>query len=98
MAERSPTRAVDRPVDLWDPDWFLGDDTAGAFAELRRTDPVHWQEMPGEAGYWAVLRYADAVEVARHPETYSSWLGSIMIEDPASTTPVMRESERGEPS
>jgi cytochrome P450 len=70
-----------RQADLWSPDWFLGDDTYATFAELRRTDPVHWQEMPGEPGYWAVLRYADAVEVSRHPETYSSWLGSIMIED-----------------
>ena len=78
MAEPSPTRLVD----LSDPDWFLGDDTAVVFAELRSTDPVHWQDMPGQPGYWAVLRYADAVEVARHPETYSSWLGSIMIEDP----------------
>jgi cytochrome P450 len=68
-------------VDLWDPDWYLGDDVYPTFAELRRTDPVHWQDMPGEPGYWAVLRYADAVDVARHPETYSSWLGSIMIED-----------------
>ena len=68
-------------VELWNPDWFLGDDAYAAFASLRRTDPVHWQDMPGEPGYWAVLRYADAVEVARHPETYSSWLGSIMIED-----------------
>ena len=24
----------------------------GTFAELRRTDPVHWQEMPGEPGYY----------------------------------------------
>jgi cytochrome P450 len=70
-----------RPVELWDPDWFLGDDVHRTFAELRRRDPVHWQEMPGEPGFWAVLRYADAVEVARHPEQYSSWRGGIMLED-----------------
>ncbi|HZP28932.1 MAG TPA: cytochrome P450 [Acidimicrobiia bacterium] len=69
------------PVDLADPDWFLGDAVHETFAELRRTDPVHWQPMDGEPGYWAVLRYADAVEVARHPEVYSSWRGGIMIED-----------------
>jgi cytochrome P450 len=75
------TTVTPRPVELWDPDWFLGDDVHRTFSELRRTDPVHWQDMPGEAGFWAVLRYADAVEVARQPERYSSWRGGIMLED-----------------
>src|SRR6516165_1444425 len=75
------TAVAPRPVELWDPDWFLGDDVHRTFSELRRTDPVHWQDMPGEAGFWAVLRYADAVEVARQPERYSSWRGGIMLED-----------------
>jgi cytochrome P450 len=75
------TAVAPRPVALWDPDWFLGGDVHRTFAELRRTDPVHWQDMPGEAGFWAVLRYADAVEVARQPERYSSWRGGIMLED-----------------
>jgi cytochrome P450 len=69
-------------VDLSDPDWYLGDDVHETFAELRRTDPVHWQEMDDEPGYWAVLRHADAVHVSRHPETFSNWLGGVMIEDP----------------
>jgi cytochrome P450 len=69
-------------VDLSDPDWYLGDDVHTTFAELRRRDPVHWQDMAGEPGYWAVLRHADAVHVSRHPETFSSWLGGTMMEDP----------------
>lgn len=69
-------------ADLSDPDWYLGDDVHQTFAELRRRDPVHWQEMTGEPGYWAVLRHADAVRVSRDPETFSSWLGGIMLEDP----------------
>jgi len=68
--------------DLHDPDWYLGDEVHRTFAELRRRDPVHWQDMPGEPGYWAVLRHADVVHVARHPETFSSWLGGVMLEDP----------------
>jgi len=67
-------------VDIYSPDWYLGDDVHETFARLRRTDPVHWQDMPGEPGYWAVLRHADLVEVARHPETYSAWLGSVVLE------------------
>jgi cytochrome P450 len=68
-------------VDIYDPDWYLGDTVHETFAELRRTDPVHWQDMPGEPGYWAVLRHADLVHVARHPQIFSAWLGSIVLED-----------------
>jgi len=68
-------------ADLYDPDWYLGDDVHQTFAQLRAEDPVHWQDMPGEPGYWAVLRHADVLAVSRHPETYSSWLGGVMLED-----------------
>jgi cytochrome P450 len=67
-------------VDIYDPDWYVGGDVHGTFAELRRHDPVHWQDMPGQPGYWAVLRHADVVHVARHPEVFSAWLGSVVLE------------------
>ena len=69
------------PVDIYDPDWYLGDDVHETFAQLRRDDPVHWQDIPGQAGYWAVLRHGDLVHVARHPELFSSWQGSVVLED-----------------
>jgi cytochrome P450 len=84
MGDLRPTatpRDVDREVDLADPDFFLGDRVHETFAELRRSEPVHWQEMAGEPGYWAVLRYEDVVTVSRHPEVFSSWLGGITLED-----------------
>ncbi len=77
--------------DLRDPDWYLGEDVHDTFAQLRRSDPVHWQDMPGEPGYWAVLRHADVVHVSRHPEMFSSWLGGVMLEDP---DPATLESTR----
>ena len=46
-------------VDLASPDTFLDGVPHEALAELRRTDPVHWQPMLGEPGFWAVLRHAD---------------------------------------
>jgi cytochrome P450 len=73
--------AATQPVDIYDPDWFLGGDVHEAFARLRRDDPVHWQDIDGQAGYWAVLRHADLVHVARHPELFSSWEGSVVLED-----------------
>jgi cytochrome P450 len=69
-------------TDLASADWYLGDDVHQSLAELRRTDPVHWQEMDGEPGCWFVLRHADVVHVSRHPELFSSWLKGILLEDP----------------
>jgi cytochrome P450 len=70
-----------QPVGIYDPDWYLGDDVHETFARLRREDPVHWQDIDGQPGYWAVLRHADLVQVSRHPELFSSWRGSVVLED-----------------
>ena len=45
------------------------------------TIPVHWQDMPDGTGYWAVLRHADVVHVARHPVRFSAATGGVMLED-----------------
>lgn len=75
------TDIVTAPVDLADPDTFVAGVPHEAFTELRRTDPVHWQPMDGEPGFWAVLRHADVVHVARNPEIFSSSLGGVVLED-----------------
>lgn len=68
-------------LDLADPVTF-GDGTPHeALAELRRTTPVVWQEMAGEPGFWAVLRHADVVTVARQPELFSANVGGVLLED-----------------
>ncbi|MBX9640027.1 MAG: cytochrome P450 [Mycobacteriaceae bacterium] len=69
------------PVDLASPDAFVNGVPHEALAMLRRTDPVHWQPMDGEPGFWAVLRHADVVQVARHPEIFSANRGGIVVED-----------------
>jgi cytochrome P450 len=76
------TRKDGTLADLHDPDWYLSEEVHQTFEDLRHRDPVHWQDMPGEPGYWAVLRHADVVNVSRHQETFSSWLGGVMLEDP----------------
>src|SRR6187401_3020149 len=35
-------------VDIFNPDTYVDGPPHEAFAELRRTDPVHWQEMGGD--------------------------------------------------
>jgi len=70
-------------VDLFDPDTYLEGPPHEVFAELRRSDPVHWQPMAGDArgGCWAVLRHADVTEVARHPALYSASEGGVVVEE-----------------
>ncbi len=37
--------------------------------------------MDGAPGYWAVLRHADVMHVAKHPEIFSANEGGVVIED-----------------
>ncbi len=67
-------------VDIYDPDWYLTDEVHATFDRLRATERVHWQEIPGDTGYWAVLSHPDVVTVARNPELFSAALGGIMLE------------------
>ncbi|MBV8236586.1 MAG: cytochrome P450 [Acidimicrobiia bacterium] len=68
-------------VDIFDPDTYIDGAPHETFAELRRTDPVHWQEMDGGSGCWAVLRHADVSYVAKHPSVFSASLGGVVVED-----------------
>ena len=65
-------------VDLADPDTFVAGVPHEAFAELRRTDPVHWQPMDGQSGFWAVLRHADVV-VLGPGSLYTSIIPNLLI-------------------
>jgi cytochrome P450 len=69
-------------VDIYDPDLYVDGPIHEVFSELRRTDPVHWQDMPGEPGYWAVLKHADVSHVARHPELFSAEAEGVILENP----------------
>ena len=80
------TAAVEVSVNLADPDTFTNGVPHEALADLRRRDPVHWQPMDGEPGFWAVLRHSDVVEVARHPEVFSSNARGVTIEDADAST------------
>ncbi|OPX11670.1 cytochrome P450 [Mycobacterium sp. AT1] len=47
-------------------------------AEIRKTDPVHWVDVPGgtggfgDAGYWLVAKHADVKEVSRRSDVFGS--------------------------
>jgi cytochrome P450 len=60
-------------------------------AQLRRSDPVVWQEMEGQSGFFAVLTHADVVHASRNPILFSASEGGITLED---STPEMLEMSR----
>jgi len=68
-------------VNLADPDAFVAGPPHEELVELRRTDPVHWQDMDGEPGFWAVLLHSDVVHVARNPNLFSAEAGGVVLED-----------------
>ena len=68
-------------IDIYDPDLYVEGPIHEIFSELRRTDPVYWQDMPGEPGYWAILKHEDLRHVAKHPELFSAEVGGVVLED-----------------
>jgi cytochrome P450 len=67
--------------DLYHPAGYLDGPPHQVFEELRRTEPVCWQDIPGQAGYWAVLKHEDVVHVARTPSVFSASVGGVVLED-----------------
>jgi len=74
-------------VDLSDPKTFLQGVPHEYFRVLREEAPVHWQDecklpvfLPGP-GYWALTRYEDVTFVSKHPETFSSAVGSSALNE-----------------
>jgi cytochrome P450 len=67
--------------DIYDPDLYVDGPIHEIFAELRRSEPVYWQEMPGEPGYWAVLKHADLTYVARNPRIFSAEEQGVVLEN-----------------
>ena len=74
-------------VDLSDPRTFLAGVPHGYFRVLREQDPVHWQEecplpvfLPGP-GYWALTRYEDVAFVSKHPEIFSTAVGTSSMNE-----------------
>src|SRR4051794_7685910 len=54
------------------------------FARLRREAPVHWSplaEYPHEGGFWSLTRAEDIRTVSLDWQTYSSYIGGIMVLD-----------------
>ena len=54
------------------------------FTRLRREAPLHWSPLadyPDEAGFWSLTRAADLRRVSLDWQTFSSYVGGIMVLD-----------------
>jgi cholest-4-en-3-one 26-monooxygenase len=71
--------------DFTDPDIYTTRVPAEELAELRRAAPVFWVAQRwgsagfDDAGYWAVTRHADVMDVSKRPEVYSSAENTALI-------------------
>ena len=68
-------------VDLADPDLYHRGIPHDAFAPIRATPGLYWNDEVDGPGFWAVTRHADLIEVSRDAATYSSEAGHIQIYD-----------------
>ncbi len=71
-------------VDLGDLDLWTDGPPHDLFARLRREAPVHWSplaEYPDEAGFWSLTRADDLRRVSLDWQTFSSYVGGIMVLD-----------------
>jgi cholest-4-en-3-one 26-monooxygenase len=73
-----------RRVDLGDLDLWTDGPPHEIFSRLRREAPVHWSpltEYPAEAGFWSLTCAEDLRKVSLDWETFSSYVGGIMVLD-----------------
>jgi cholest-4-en-3-one 26-monooxygenase len=68
-------------INVHDPDIYERGIPHESFAYLRRESPIYWQPEPAGTGYWVVTKYDDVVTVSRDPATYSSYVGTALMDD-----------------
>lgn len=80
-------------IDLASPETYANGIPHDEFRRLRNEDPVAWHEERKGAGFWAVTRHADIVQVLRSPDVFSSHRGGCRLEDlPPAFLAKMREN------
>ena len=82
---------TDAHADLTSHDTFVDGVPHATFQRLRREEPVAWyDENDDNAGFWAVTRYDDVLQVSREHETFTSTAGIRMEEMDAEETAARR--------
>ena len=71
---------VAREPHLLDIDFLTAGVPHARYAELRRREPVSWQEAES-GGYWAVLKHADVQAISRDPALFSAERQGMQLVD-----------------
>jgi cytochrome P450 len=80
MATAVREQTVD-PLDVSRAELFREDTWRAPFAELRRTDPIHYTPESEFGAYWSVSTYKPIVHIESLPEIFSSEARGITIAD-----------------
>ena len=86
--------------DFLDPDVNLVSLPVAELEELRKSEPIHWVDIPGGAGgfedngYWLVTKHADVKEVSRRSDVFSSWQNGAIPTWPKEMTRESVEMQR----
>jgi len=73
-----PTPNIPADFDFLDPDVNLAGLPVAELAELRKSAPIHWVDVPSgcggfeDKGYWIVTKHADVKEVSKRNDAFSS--------------------------
>src|SRR3954471_22328865 len=95
-----PTPNVPADFDFLDPDVNLKGLPVEELAELRKSEPIHWVEVPGgtggfgDKGYWIVSKHADVKEVSKRNDVFSSWQNGAIPVWPREMTREQVELQR----
>ena len=85
MASVSATAQPDLTrIDLGEPSLWEDGPPHELFTRLRREAPAHWsplEQYPEEAGFWSLTRAADLRAASLDWQTFSSYVGGIMVLD-----------------
>ncbi|HEY4024040.1 MAG TPA: cytochrome P450 [Pseudonocardiaceae bacterium] len=65
-------------VDLADPRTYSEGDPHAIWQAMRLRDPVRWQSVDGDLGFWSVTKYEDGSEVLRDHTTFTSQRGTLL--------------------
>ncbi len=68
-------------IALDDPGSFASGHPHAQYRWLRSNHPVWFHPELDGPGFWAVTKYRDVQRVSRDPESFSSWLGGVMLAD-----------------
>jgi cytochrome P450 len=65
-------------VDMVDPAWQSEGNPHAVWQSMRRHNPVHWQRVDGDLGFWSITKFDDAERVLRESALFTSERGTLL--------------------